>query len=362
MSRIIKGLLCLVLVVSGLCGCQDSSEQQEDSLIIASATKGQYAKKMPYELSGARYWHGTAMSRFDAIEVEKGLERLVQEYFSTKEYLESAGLLLDASDVQMLQRRESEDYPYGLNPSLGTFAITDAISVESPYLIYDIAELNFYRAEEKEELAGIALAILMNSTVTTTQDGVETTITIPTERLYTVGSNAGRKLERYMRQLTGVDADCPIYIALYASGSANSSVPGVFIGEAYFTGRSGQFTTINEEWALFPSDLAQSLDATLYSQFVSIKDSIHDFLPESVDMTGLGRFEDEQIRSLKITVNVQAKTYSEISALAQLLASLCDSLDTSQMDLSIEVKMFDQTYFTMVKNQGESTMSIHDMS
>jgi len=356
-------LMLAVLMVFTLNGCFKEEESQEElGTVIHSQTNGQYRKLIPYALSEARYWHGNAMSRMDAIKVEQGLERRVQNVFSIKEYIQSAGLLLDASDVQMLQRRESDDYPYGLNPPLGTFSVTDAISIESPYLIYDIIEMDFYKTENTQELAGIALTILMNSTVTTNQDGQESTVTIPIERLYSYGSNAGRKLERYMRQLTNVEADCPIYITLYASSAANSSLPGVFIGEGTFTGRSGQFSTIDEQWAIFPSSLAESFDAALYSQFVSIKESIHDFLPENVDMTGLGRFEDEQIRSLEIDINVQAKTYSEISTLAQIVAKQCNELDTSLMDLSIEIKMFDKTYFTMVKKQGDSEISIHDIS
>lgn len=361
--KIVKVLLCFVLIMMlAACSNNEPDIDEENSLIIASSSKGQYAKLIPYSLSLARYWHGNYLSRFDAIEVEKGLERRAQEHFSTREYLEGAGQLLSYETVQMLQRRESDDYPYGLNPPAGPFEVTDAISVESPYLVYDVVELNFYRSNDTDKIAGIALAILMNSTVTTTQDGQDTSVTISTDRLYTYGSNVGRKLERYMRSLTEVEADCPIYIALYASASSNSSVPGVYIGDAYFTSRSGQFSTIKEQWALFPSDTAQSLDATLYSQFVSIKNSIRDFLPENVDMTGLGRFENDQIKSLKISINVQAKTYSEISALTQYVATLCEQLDTSLMDLSIEIKMFDKTYFTMVKNQGESNMSIHDLS
>lgn len=356
-------LILSFLMIFALNGCFKEEESTEESgTVISSQSADQYTKLIPYDLSEARYWHGNAMSRMDAIKVEKGLERRVKHVFSVKEYIQSAGLLLDASDVQMLQRRESDDYPYGLNPPLGSFTVTDAISIESPYLIYDVIEMDFYGMENTQELSGIALAILMNSTVTTNQDGQEATVSIPLERLYSYGSNAGRKLERYMRQLTNVEADCPIYISLYASSAANSSLPGVFIGEGTFTGRSGQFSFIDEQWAIFPSGQAESLDAALYSQFVSIKNSIHDFLPENVDMIGLGRFEDEQIRSLEIDINVQAKTYSEISALAQLVAKQCDELDTSLMDLNIEIKMFDKTYFTMIKNQGDTEMSIHDIS
>lgn len=356
-------LLCLLLLLGCVgCGNQNQNPEAENGKIVASTTKGQYAKLFPYNSSPARYWHGNVMSRFDAIEVEKGLERRAQAHFSTKEYLQASGSLLDSNALQMLQRRESSDYPYGLNPPSGSFEVTEAITVDSPYLVYDIVEMDFYHSDNTEKIAGIALTILLNSTVTASQDGAETTITIPANRLYTYGSNIGRRLELYMRQLTNVEADCPIYISLYASAPSDSSLPGTYIGEALFTGRSGQFREINEQWALFPSDTAQSLDATLYSQVVSMKNSIHDFLPENLDLIGLGRFEDNQIRSLKLTINVQAKTYSEVGSLAQYVAQLCDQLDTTSMDLSIEIKMFDKTYFTMVKKQGESTLSIHDLS
>lgn len=355
----LKLLLCALFLL--ICGCQKEEISTENNLIVKTVQDG-YAYLMPYELSEARYWHGNVLSKMDAIEVEKGLETRVQKYFSTSEYLQSAGLLLDASDVQMLQRRESDNYPYGLNPSLGSFEVSNVISVESPYLIYDVVELNYYHVKETDKLAGVALVILMNSTVTTSEDGQDVSTTISHERLYSYGSNAGRKLERYMRQKNEIEADTPIYIALYASADAGSSVPGVYIGEGYFTGRSGQFKEINEEWVLVPSKRAETLDGAIYTQFVNIKNSIHDFFPENVDSSALARFENDQIASLKVSINVQAKTYSEINALVQYVASLWNQQDTSSYDLSIEVKMFDKTYFTMVKKQGESEMSIHDIS
>ena len=350
---------CLILMFVTGCASNDSMATDENVIILSKTDKNQYARVIPYELSLARYWHGNKLSRFDPIVVEKGLEERAKEYFSVNSYLQGAGKLLDADQMFMLQRHASDNYPYGLNPPLGDFEVTGAIVVSDPYIIYDVVEMDFYSVDNSNKLTGLAFVILMNSAV---RDGEGSTVTIPVERLYSYGSDMGRKLEKYIRTLRGVDADCPIYITLYASSLPDSSLPGVFIGDAYFTGRSGQFRAIHEEWALFPSDKAQRLDATLYAQFVAMKNALHYFLPENVDITGLGRFENDQAQSLKITMNVQAKTYSEVSALAQYTAQLCNDMDTTMLDLSIEIKMFDKTYFTMVKRQGESEMSIHDIS
>ncbi len=345
-----------------LTACSKSdSVVDSTSEVIESFVEGEYSILMPYELSEARYWHGNALSKFDSVEVEKGLNRRTQEFFSTSDYVQSAGLLLDADSIQMLQRRESADYAYALNPSLGDFSINDAITVESPYIVYDVIEVNYYHKDDLDTLAGIGLTILMNSDVSASSDS-QSTIEIPKDRLYTFGSNAGRKLESYIRQLEGVSFDCPIYIGLYSSAASDSSVPGVYIGEAFFEDRSGQFSEIHEEWALFPSSLAESMDATTYSQFVSIKNEIADFLPENVDIIGLGRFEDDQLQDLKIDINVQAKTYNEINALAQLVSKLCDTIDSTSINLSIDIKMFDTTYFTLIRKEGESEISIHDIS
>ncbi len=352
-----KIFLCAIFLVT-LVGCQNNDTVEETGIVVKGTNKGDYAMVIPYELSEGRYFHGSSTTRYDMIEVEKGLEERSKEYFSVKNYMQIAGKCLTADNLRMLQRRESDEYPYALNPRLGEFEINSAIKVESPYIVYDVVEIPFVQNSDTTKITGVSLAILMNSSVTSEDEKVQ----IPKERLYNYGSMIGRKLESYVRQFTTLDADCPIYIALYMSSDSGSSVPGTFIGEGYFTGRSGQFTEINEEWALFPTDLAQRLDTTLYTQFVNIKNQIHDFLPENIDMIGLGRFEDKLCKELKIDVNIQAKTYSEISAIAQYIAQLCDVIDTSQMELKIEIKMFDETYFTMVKKVGETEMSIHDMS
>ncbi len=357
MKKISSVLLVALLLLTG-CFQQQPLEDSTNE-VITSYVEGEYNLIMPYELSGARYWHGNALSKFDAIEVEKGLNQRSQEYFDPEEYIQSAGTLLDDEDVQMLQRRESSEYAYALNPPLGTFEVNEVISVEDPYLVYDVVEVNYYHPDDHDTLAGIALTILMNSDVTSDSGS---TIELTKERLYTFGSYAGRKLESYIRQLDGVSADCPIYITLYASALENSSVPGTYIGDAYFVGRSGQFETIDEEWVLFPTAEAEMMDATMYSQFLAIKSEVSDFLPENVDIIGLGRYEDKLLQELKIDINAQAKTYNELNALAQLVSNLLESLDTATMDCSVEIKMFDTTYFTLVKKQGESTISIHDVS
>ncbi len=342
-------------------GCSSNQEViiDEQVEIIEVFDDQHYAITNPYQLSPARNWHGNVLSRYDAIEVEKGLNQRIQEYFSVEEYILSAGSLLGNDEIQMLQRRESETYPYALNPALGVYDFTATVQVENPYFVYDVVEVNFYKPENTEEIAGIGLVILMNTQV----EGISgQMISISDEQLTEFGTGAAEKLVSYFRTREEVTEDLPIYVSLYASAQANSGVPGHYLAQGITSSQQITFETIEEEWLIFPSSAAQDMDANLYSQFLSMKDSIDSFLPENVDVIGLGRFENHTLRSLSVDVNAQAKTYNELYALTQLLATELAVFDTTSFEITCEIKMFDTTYFTLHKPQGESEVSIHDIS
>ena len=348
-------LMVLLMAMLTLSGCS-SQQQAQQGTVVSSVSSDDYQTLLPHEISEGRYWSGNTSSRVDMLQMPKQLLELSKKHFSAKENYMQAGQVLTYEDIQELQRYESEDHPYGMNPS-STFEISDAISVERPYIVYGIVEIDFISMEDQQTLNGISVAILMNSSVTSN----DTTIEIPQDIMYTYASTVGRRLERYFRTKAEVASDLPIYITFYRSASEDSSVPGTFIGEGIFTGRSGQFTPIDEQWVLIPSDTATSLDGVLSSQFNTVKAGLKDFMPENANIIGQARYTDGVADMLKITVTVQAKSYTEIYSRAQLLSELSSNFSSTEMELTIEIKQLEQTCFLLHRESGTMQITMLDI-
>lgn len=127
------GLIPLVLCLAlSLAGCsQKAPEETGDGTVISSYSSDDYQTLLPHELSEGRYWRGNTNSRFDLMQMPKELIELSKQHFSVKDNYLQAGQILEYEDIQELQRYESSDHSYGLNPS-GNFEISDAIILERP--------------------------------------------------------------------------------------------------------------------------------------------------------------------------------------------------------------------------------------
>ncbi|MFR9256596.1 MAG: CamS family sex pheromone protein [Merdibacter sp.] len=86
-----------------------------------------------------------------------------------------------------------------------------------------------------------------------------------------------------------ISRNLPILITVYCL-SDDATLPGNFIQQAYFTSNSANFTDIDEEWLLLPSDDFEELDADVSSQFSTLKSGLSGVSPDDVFIVGKGRF------------------------------------------------------------------------
>lgn len=324
-------LLILIILLSS---CSSKIDLGENT-IIEKNDENEYSIILPFEASDVRQYHGTYLGRADFLEIGSRLEEKSKEYFNINEFYLSEGHVVSNSDLSKLVRRESADNPYGLNPPSGSqFLIgTSNISVLDAVVVADIMEIDFYQQNGGEiSLAGMSFAIVLNQSLNT-PDGL---VSVSDEVLYDYGSNMARKLDRYIRSLSDME-DIPIYIALYVTNPTDAVLPGRYIADGYFTARGGQINSNNEQWVLFPSAQASSLDGSLADKFNNFKLAISDFIPESVGVVGEARYVDNSTNFLRITLTIQAKTYAEIRALTQYTTELLKNIE--QRDYSIIVRI-----------------------
>ena len=336
--------LILIMSLMFLVACQ--SEPSGPAMqVIERIDKDDYQMLFPFKASPVRNYHGIYLGRTDFMEIGSRLEAKSKEHFSPEEYYLAEGQVLTNALLIQLVRRESTDNPYGLNPPKDSnFLIgTSDISVKDAVVVANVVEINFHIEENNEyPLAGMALAIVLNQNLRTDNGFV----TITEQVLYDYGTNMGRKLDRFIRGLTDLE-NIPLFIAMYVTNPLDAVLPGRFIGSGYFTARGGQFTKDDEVWALLPSTQATSLNAKLAEQFNQIKSDLTIFTPEAVGVIGEARFVNQQVDFLRLTLTLQAKTYTEIKGLAQHTARLIQEIDNRDYPIVVRINSISETLVLM---------------
>ena len=324
MKKILASIMAVFLVVA-MSGCKDDTKKQSTNLEETKAvSEGDYAALLPYEASTARHSHAIlSTNQTETFTVGKGLMELSKKHFDPDTYVYREGQFLtysalDAtSDGEGLLGRTSETNPNGMNPKVGSRFKTDAGEKEitsSDVVLLDIFEMDWYRSNDLE---GISLALVLNSKI----GDSENPDIITDEMLKTYGEDAARKIVSYLRKThPEIGQKTPIYVVLYKEGGVNNSLPGVFLDEAYFESKTvGEFKSISEEWALFPSKKASELDGSVATNFSQLKKNILNVLPDATSIIGEGHFTDKKLDSLSMEVSINAKSYAEAYAVVQMV-------------------------------------------
>ncbi len=350
MNKKILGLVLLLLL-----GACSAPEEVQKATIIESQDPKDYDILLPFDASPIRYNHGIYLGDVDLMDIGSRLQEHAKAVFNVNDFYLAEGQILTITRVNNLLRREATDNPYGLNPpkdsqfetGIGSVKILDAV------LVADIIEIDFYKGTITNPiLSGIGFAIVFNQTIEV--DGLP--VVISDEKLSEFAQTAGRKLERYIRTLQGMET-IDIYMALYTTQKIDATLPGHFFSEATFTSREGQFTDITEEWIFFPSQSALSKDIQNSTSFNTLRNAIIKFTPESVGTVGEGLYVDNELDHLKITVNMQAKTYTEVYALTQTIIGLLDGFNHQKYDIIVKVTSNFET-IALIKLTKDDQLSV----
>ncbi len=350
-----KKLISVLVLAIILVGCGSKVQSDEGELVIVNTDSSSYDYVRPLETSYIRFEHNGK----DYMEIGQGLVDISKEYFSTSDYdLKEGAYLTDfANDYQpLIKYRESKDNPFGLNPvSDVSVRINATKDVKGPIFVNDIHEINFVRKKNHEELGGVSLALVLNQMIY--DEETKQYYTADDDVLYDFATEiAAPKLESYLRKKPEL-SNVPIVIAVYVTDSSNDSIPGRYIASAQYENRQGKFTRIHHKWEIFSTERGRKADGAIDEQIASMKRSVNAWLPEDVGIVGYGEFKNEQIVQMKISVNVQSKTYTEVEALSRYLGELTMNFDSS-IPVKVEVKSIDKTLAVIVRPANSSKVEI----
>lgn len=346
----ILGALCLSVLMGG---CTKEAENPETMIETKALSSGEYGTTLPFQSSNSRQQHQLrSASLIDNLYIGTGLLNYTKAHFSVNNYTIQEGQFLIYDELSNLLGRESENNSDALNPASGTSFDTGNGKVKDPVLVRDIYEVDFIRDKETR---GVGLALVLNSYVG------EDDVKVSDAKLQAFGEEAARKLVSYMRKMPEIGDSMPIYIALYKNTSMESILPGSFFSEAFFEGRSASFSSIQEKWVMFPGEEASKLDNSTVAQFTQIKNAFSGFLPDDVSMIGRGKFVDDKLSELHITVEMYAKTATEALSLTQYLKTLLSTFSSLDYKLVVEVRCQDVTIATMVRAVGDKDVEVNTL-
>lgn len=341
LKKLLLVAMTLLLVVSG-CGKHENKKKgsQEETVVVK---EGDYAASLPFEASSSRIKHSQISTNLnETMIIGTGLMNLSKEYFdpNTYNYKEGQFLTYDALDATGEDRvgllgRTSERNPNGMNLAIDTEIDTDSGMKKigpTDVLLIDIYELDWY---DGKDLEGISLGIVLNDKI---GDAIKPDI-VKDDKLRAYGEEVGRKTVSYLRKThPEIGQKTPIYVALFKESGVNTVLPGTFIEEAYFKSKTiGQYTKIDEEWALFPSPQASSLDQESAQDFQQVIQEIQRFFPEDTSIIGTGKFVDKSLDMLNIKVSMHAKTWAEANAMIQKVNSSLSLIKNKYVRLKVSM-------------------------
>lgn len=345
-------IVILALFLFGACA---PKEEETPSTIIKSTDPGDYDILIPFDASPIRYNHGIYLGDIDLMDIGSRLQEHSKAVFGVEDHYLAEGQILTITRVNNLLKREETNNPYGLNPPKGSEFDTGVTNIKilDAVMVADILEIDFYSGSQSNPvLSGISLAVVFNQTF----DVNGTPVTITNEKLIDYAQTAGRKLERYLRTIQGME-NVIIYISLYSTQKIDSTLPGHFFSQATFTNREGQFEPLDEEWVFFPSPAALTKDIQNSTAFNNLRNAIVDFTPESLGTVGEGLYVDGELSHLEITVSMQAKTYTEVYALTQILVDLLEEFNHEKYDIIVKVESNFETV-ALIKLTQDDTLKV----
>ncbi|MDF9823757.1 protein involved in sex pheromone biosynthesis [Breznakia sp. PF5-3] len=363
--------LCMIILLSA-CGSDSSGDSKVN--VTEPIVAGDYKILSSYASSNSRQTH-VEFNRgwYDRETIGKGLMHYSKQHFSPDSYYLMEGQILKRGDLQInvpegpevdkegLLGRKSSENEHGLNPeSDSSFLISktpeQTIKVgRSTTPIVDIFEIDFTKeASSDPEIDGISLAIVLSPNVLDAQDKEHA---ISDDVLFTIGEEAAITLVDYLRKMPEIGNKTPIYITLFKAESSDDSLPGTFIAEAYAKD-SVSMSKLNEEWMIFSSENATKKDAVIAQQFDALKNELFMIVPNDIGVVGKGKFVDDKIDTLQITITSQAKTYTESSAIIQTVNESLNNFENDDIEISVRFYNDGEAYAMIKREKGTKDTTV----
>ncbi|HHX52148.1 MAG TPA: hypothetical protein GX703_01380 [Erysipelothrix sp.] len=355
-TKILLLLMAFLMLTSCVFNDENDDVDQDQETHILPDVISYYSENerfnliIPFKEARQRLDHeNREVYKEDTYEVTKQLQSMSANYFSPADYYIQEGQIFSQEEFTNLLRFNSTENPMGLNPSSDeSFISENKQEIKQPVIIVTMYEIDYYGSSNTDSgIQGLALALAVSGDVNDNELDQDELLQ---DDLLNYSENAARKLVSYIRTMPDL-SQVPIFIGIYDLAKSDSTLPGVFISSAYFEGNSGQFTRVNQEWVIFPSNRASELTPEVSTEFNILKEQVQSFLPqEQVGVVGKARVIDNKVNEMMITVSTTGKTYLEVQGLAQYAFQLInDRLQYDDFDVLVDIQVLGETVMVIEK-------------
>lgn len=323
-----------------------------------------YRTLLPYAPSKSRGLVVTNIySKYDIKEVENGLLRLSQRSFSPDDYLFQEGQMLSTDKLRAWLQREEKDDKTGLNPLIPKGEITAELAKTDPMYLAHIVEQN-YMVKTKDntiKLGGVSIGLAMNSVFYyKLGDYGPYEQPIPQATIEKQGKKMAAEIIKRMRAEPGLE-DVPITVGLFKQEDRNSIVPGSYFAysEADEGKALGEWTSINEEYVIFPQPASEVKYREVSESFNNFKQDVEEYFSNYTSIIGTGFYQEDRIEKLTIDIPIQFYGSAELIGFTQYMTGLVMEHFPASMHVEVSVTSINGPEAIVIKKADDKEPYVH---
>lgn len=344
---------------------QEAEKKVETTKIPSVQLSDDYYKTLlPVKESASRGLVVTNLyTKYDTREVETGLMRLSQREYPTSDYFIQEGQYLAKGTVQNWLGRSNKTEE-GLNPSDEGMS-PEQRATQAPIYLAHIVEQDYLTKtkDNKVTLGGVSIGLALNSIYyyQKEQYGEYYEQLIEDSKL----QQEGKKIaEEIYKRLRGRDElkNVPIMIGLYKQKASNDIVPGSYM--SYSIGKAdakslGDWTDIDEEYVLFPSNDNKDEHRAMNTSFQNFKLEVNKYFSNTTSVIGRGFYQNKDIKKLSLEIPIQFFGATETVGFTQFVVSEIPKHFPNNILLEISIKSMDGPEALIVRKPDEKMPFVH---
>lgn len=343
---------------------QDPAESEARTVVLPSVRLDEtyYSTILPYAESKSRGLVVSNMAtRYDVVEVEKGLMRLSQNQFPTDQYYFQEGQYLDGTTISSWLARSNQTKD-GLNPDDQGLVGREKAQKAPVYLTHIVEQNYLIREDNTMKLGGVSIGLALNSIYyyTEVDYGPVLEQTLSDAQITENGRRIANEVVTRMRAMPGLE-EVPITVGLFKQNGRNAIVPGTYFsyGVANNGGTVSDWSPINEQYVTFPTSNAVEQYRDVDTKFRNFKQDVETYFPNYTSVIGTGFYKDNYLQKMTIDIPIQFFGEAEIIGFTQYIAGLLNEHFVLDLPVEVRITSIEGEQALIKREANEETPFVH---
>ena len=365
---------------------KESTSNQNDVKQIATDKNVQgdnYRTILPFKESQARgLTQENMVNTFNGEDFETGLLNISKEVFPTDDYLYQDGQFLDKKTIQAylkpqltkdeldkMKDKDKEDSKatenLGLNPSVHGETDEEKIAKNSPQVLSNILEQNFYDNGDTsgKKIKGMTIGLAMTQVYYYQKEkyGETFSVDLDKKKVEKQGQEMAEEMLSRLRENEKLK-DIPITFAIYMQSGKDQITPGAFV--SYATSEENgealkEWNTVKEQTVLVPSREASDLNEQFNANFRDFNHSLQSYFTNFTQAVGKAKFKDKKLQSLTVDLPIDYYGKAELIGITQYVTQLAEKNFGDVGEYEIHIKDGNESRALITKTKDDKDPKVH---